>query len=327
MRKGPIAGTDSITGWGLKAFTDDMLSKIHAATLDVLETVGTLVACDEALDILERAGCWVDKKAQVVKFPQHIVKDAISKCPEQILLAGRDPKNDFLAGGREVGITTFGVGIYMIDLETGELRDSTQKDMEDITLLTDALPHIDVLTAPVTPREKPDESQDLHMAAAAFTYGSKHYHSDAEDGGHASKIIEMAAAVVGGKEELVRRPIVSFCVCPTSPLQLIGEACEVIIEAARNRIPISVLTMAMGGASSPLPLSGTLVTHNAEVLAGLVLAQMTNPGTPFIYGSSTTTFDMRHGTAVVGVPELGMISAAVSDLANYYGLPCYVAGG
>ncbi len=83
----------------------------------------------------------------------------------------------------------------------------------------------------------------------------------------------------------------------------------------------------MAGASSPLPLSGTLITHNAEVLAGLVLAQAKQKGSPFIYGSSTTTFDMKKGTAVVGVPELGMISAAVSNMANYYGLPSYVAGG
>ncbi len=136
-----------------------------------------------------------------------------------------------------MGFTTFGVGIQMEDLETGELRDSVQKDVEQITLLTDALSNIDMLSAPVTPRDKPDAVQDLHMAAAAFTYGSKHYHSDAEDGSHASKIIDMAAAAVGGKEALVRRPIVSFCTCPTSPLQIIEEACEVNIVAAKNRIP------------------------------------------------------------------------------------------
>lgn len=42
---------------------------------------------------------------------------------------------------------------------------------------------------------------------------------------------------------------------------------------------------------------------------------------------STTTFDMKHGTAVVGVPEMAMISAGAAELANYYGLPSYVAGG
>lgn len=64
----------------------------------------------------------------------------------------------------------------------------------------------------------------------------------------------------------------------------ISSACaEVIIQAARHWIPVGVLSMAMGGASSPISVSGTLVTHNAEVLGGIVLAQITNPGTPVTY--------------------------------------------
>ena len=128
-------------------------------------------------------------------------------------------------------------------------------------------------------------------------------------------------------DELRRRPLVSALVCPTSPLELHTHTAEIIIECAKAGVPVNVLSMAMSGASSPVTVGGTLVTHNAEVLSGIVLAQITNPGTPVIYGSSSTTFDMRHGTAVVGVPEMAMISAAAADLANYYGLPSYVAGG
>jgi len=189
------------------------------------------------------------------------------------------------------------------------------------------LPHMDILTAPVTARDKPDASADLHMLEAALINCTKHYASDAEDGARTLKLIEMAAAVAGGTEELKRRPIVSFGICPTSPLQIIESSAEVVIQAAKHWMPINVLSMVMAGASSPISLSGALVTHNAEVLAGIILAQMTNPGTPVIYGSSSTTLDMRHATAVVGVPEMAMISAGAAELANYYGLPSYVAGG
>jgi trimethylamine--corrinoid protein Co-methyltransferase len=84
--------------------------------------------------------------------------------------------------------------------------------------------------------------------------------------------------------------------------------------------------MAMAGGSSPVHLAGTLVTHNAEVLSGIVLAQLVKPGAPVWYGSSTTTFDLKKGTAPVGSPELGLISAAVAKLGQYYGLPTFVAG-
>jgi trimethylamine--corrinoid protein Co-methyltransferase len=213
------------------------------------------------------------------------------------------------------------------DLETGEIRNSTKQDVADLARLADALPHIDVLTAPVTARDKPDESSHLHMLEAAVANSSKHYGSDATDGSLAKLLIEMSAAVAGGLEELKQRPILDLGTCPTSPLQIGEESAEVVIECAKHWIPCTVLSMVMAGASSPISLSGALVVHNAEVLAGLVLAQLTNPGTPVIYGSSSTTLDMKQGGAVVGVPEMAMISAGVADLANYYGLPSFVAGG
>ena len=114
--------------------------------------------------------------------------------------------------------------------------------------------------------------------------------------------------------------------CPTSPLEIGTNFCQVIIQAARYNMPCNVLSMAMSGGSSPVQLAGTIVTHNAEVLAGIVLSQLTVPGAPVWYGSSTTAFDLRKGTAPVGAPEIGLISAAVVEMGEYYNLPTYVAG-
>jgi len=327
MKRGPTAGTCMNTGWGLKTLTPDALDKIHAATLDVLLSTGVRVDSPEALGILDRGGCWVNRKTGVVRFPEHIVKQTLALCPSQILLAGRDPEKDFMMGGREVGFTTFGTGVQVEDLETGEIRDSTKQDVARIARITDALEHMDVLSSPVEARDKPASSHDLHMFEAVLMNCTKHYACEAQDGPRMTTMIEMAKVVAGGRDALKRRPIFSMSACPTSPLQLIEEAADVIVVSAKNWIPINVLSMVMAGATSPISVSGALVTHNAEVLAGIILAQLTNPGAPVIYGSSSTTFDMRYGTAVVGVPEMAMISAAAADLANYYGLPSYVAGG
>jgi len=139
-------------------------------------------------------------------------------------------------------------------------------------------------------------------------------------------IFEMAAEIVGGADELRRRPIVYNGVCPVSPLKLPHEATEVIIETARWWIPNNILSMAMAGGSSPVTLAGTLVTHNAEVLSGITLAQLTERGAPCIYGSSTTAMDLKLAAACVGSPELAMISAAVTQMARRYLLPSFVAG-
>ena len=123
------------------------------------------------------------------------------------------------------------------------------------------------------------------------------------------------------------RPIFSFNVCPTSPLRLTLEFCQVVIDSARLGVPLNIISMAMSGGSAPVTLAGTLVVHNAEVLGAITLSQLVRKGTPVIYASSTTSMDLRLGTASVGCPELGMISAAVAKLAQYYQLPNWVAGG
>ena len=97
--------------------------------------------------------------------------------------------------------------------------------------------------------------------------------------------------------------------------------------AARSGMAVNILSMAMAGGSSPVTLAGTLVNHNAEVLSGIVLSQLTRKGAKVIYGSSTTAMDLRLASASVGSPECAMISGAVARLARYYALPSFVAGG
>ena len=51
--------------------------------------------------------------------------------------------------------------------------------------------------------------------------------------------------------------------------------------------------MCMAGGTTPQTLAGTLVVHNAEVLAGITMVQLAERGAPVIYSSSTH----RHGPA------------------------------
>lgn len=115
--------------------------------------------------------------------------------------------------------------------------------------------------------------------------------------------------------------------CPVSPLRLTEEFCDMIMEGSRQGLALMILSMAMSGGSSSVHLAGTLVGHNAEILAGITLAQLVNKGARCFYGSSTTAMDLRFGSASVGSPELAMISAANAGMANYYNLPSYISGG
>ena len=326
MKRNPHAGHRGSGGLSLNVLTDDELSDIHLATLEVLRQTGVWVEDDEALDVFEQGGADVDREARIVRLPAHVVDDAIRSAPPTITLCGRTPDRDVVLEPGRVGFTNFGEGIKVTDLETGELREPTKRDVAEATRLIDALPEIDVLERPVGAHDVPQDAVPLHNAEAIFANTTKHVFIGPINGRLLERIVDMAAAVVGGAATLRRRPLVSFITCPVSPLKLVKDCCEIIMGAVRSGSAVNVLSMAMAGASSPISLSGTLVTHNAEVLSGVTLAQLTARGAPVLYGSSTTAMDLRLASASVGSPECGLINAAVAQLARFYLLPSWVAG-
>ncbi|PKL57495.1 MAG: Trimethylamine methyltransferase MttB, partial [Methanomicrobiales archaeon HGW-Methanomicrobiales-5] len=198
-------------------FSNDELEEIHYATLEVLENVGILVFCDEALEILDGAGADVDKTNNTVRFPQWLVEDAIRSAPRKILLAGRDPKHDMVCEGRRVGFTNFGAGVMIVDPYTGEMKETTKKDVGQTALVCDALDTVDIYSSAVVGRDMPEATVDLHEAEAFLSNTTKHcQHIDLTGGAGARGFLEMGAAIVGGMEELHRRPVISALVCPVS---------------------------------------------------------------------------------------------------------------
>jgi trimethylamine---corrinoid protein Co-methyltransferase len=326
MKRNRIAGRTSFVGCSLSLFSPEDLEMIHDATLEVLEYTGLYVQSNDAIDIYEGGGCIVDRKKQIVKIPAHVVEDAIQSSPKKVVLAGRDLKHDIVLESGRVNFCPFGEGVMVIDPYSGEYRKSTKKDKGDVARLVDALDQYDMLENTVAPRDVHPELESLHNYEVTISNTTKHVPQPCHDKRSAQLLIEMAAAVAGGKENLKDRPIVSGCTCPQSPLTISAGCADPIIEYARANLPQNILSMALAGATSPVTLAGTLVTHNAEVLGGIVLAQLTRKGAPVMYGSSTSMIDLKLTTATVGCPELGLISAAVAKLAQMYLLPSYVAG-
>ena len=314
-------------GLSLSSLTDDELFDIHLATLEVLEKTGLFIESDKAIETFDGAGAEVDRRNRIVKLPPYLVEDAIRSAPSKVLLAGRDPSCDKVLEAGRVHFTNFSEGIEVVDPFNGDRRPPLKADLANAAKLVDYLDDIDVCEKAVGSSDVSQSVMPLHNAEAMLTNTSKHCCVGPGSGFLLKKLVKMAGIIVGGIRKLRERPILSFTTCPVSPLQLINECCDIIMEAARTRSVINILSMAMAGGTSPVTLAGTLVTHNAEVLGGITLNQLTCKGAPVIYGSSTTAMDLKIGAASVGTPECAIISGAVARLARYYALPSYVAGG
>lgn len=325
-------GKKSQQGVSIELFSDEDILKIDHATMDVLSTFGIQVSDEEGLKIFKNAGCDVDMKTKIVKIPEWLVRESLAKAPSQFYLYGREEKNTFEQEHKgRVHFTCFGTGIQVCRYEgPGKYKttDSDETDLANCAKLVDWAENIDYFSLPVSARNWAGKgAQDVHEMLTSLKNTTKHFHHIDPVAANVKFYWDLAVAYYGGDAKMAKeKPIFSMLVCPTSPLELSHNASQVIIQGARYGVPVNVLSMAMAGGSSSIHLAGTLVTHSAEVLSGIVLAQLVSPGAPVWYGSSTTTFDLKHGTAPVGSPELGLISASVAKLGQFYGLPVFVAG-
>ncbi len=326
MKRNLFAGGMRSRGLSVNVFTESELDDIHLASLEVLERTGVFVEAQDARDIFKDGGCTIDAETRMVRIPPHVVEEAIASSPSKYVLCGRDPKNDFLMEPGRVAFTNFSEGIAVVDVDTGRVRECTLQDVGDIARLNDYLSEMDTHEISVGARDVPPETAAVHNTEAQLLNTTKPLGVGPLSGVECNAIFRMCAEVVGGADELRARPIVYGGVCPVSPLKLPKDATEVIIECSRWGIPDNILSMAMAGGSSPVTLSGTLVTHNAEVLAGITLAQLVERGSPVMYGSSTTAMDLKLAAASVGSPEIALISAGVAQLARRYMIPSFVAG-
>jgi trimethylamine--corrinoid protein Co-methyltransferase len=326
MKRGGHAGAPRLDGIGMRPLSDGDLDDIHLASLEVLERTGMWVEADDAFDIFADGGCRVDRETRRVRIPAELVEEAIRSTPPIIRWCGRDPKNDIVLGGGRLAFMNFGEAIQINDLTTGENRPTVTADVADICTVVDWCGEIDVYEAAITPRDCHEHVATVHHFANALPHITKPMMF-----GPLSKIeqqacLDMAAAVVGGHDALRERPITGFGMCSVSPLQLTEQGSDVCLDTARAGLPLSILSMCMAGGSSPQTLAGTLVLHNAEVLAGITLVQLAERGAPVLYSSSTTGMDLRLGAASVGTPETALLNACIGQIAARYSIPCWVAG-
>src|SRR5262249_35085318 len=85
---------------------------------------------------------------------------------------------------------------------------------------------------------------------------------------------------------------------------------------AGQRVPVPRL-----GVMPPAALGGPTVFHTADVLAGIVLAQLVKPGAPVLFGGAPATFHMKTAQSPMAAIEALYLDVAYVAVAKYLGLP------
>jgi len=291
--------------------------RIHGASLSLLEDPGVKIEHDAIGGMLRKAGASDGPDAQVLRFPRKMVNEYLALAPKAVRFADRSGAVRELKAGDPSRFWT-GAALNYLDLEGG-LREITSRDLADFARLIDALDGVDALVGtamsdvPPTARDFVGlrvmaENTRKHLRALSFT----------PTGSEAMR--EMARVLAGG--ELAERPVLSMGFTAHGPLRWTNLALDIYLRSAGDKIPVTVNGEPAAGVSGPVTLAGALAVGNAEVLAGIVLNQVIEPGRPCIHNLGFShILDMKTAVAVTGGPEVCLLAAAGAELARLYGLP------
>jgi len=180
--------------------------------------------------------------------------------------------------------------------------------------------NVSTLTPLFTPQDVPPAGMSLWVYADTIANTAKPVHGPGVQ----------TAREVRAVAELARiacpEGTVTIAISPLSPLGFPDDVVEALVETARLGLPLGPLPCPILGATSPLSIAGGLAQQNAEVLASIVLAELTRPGLPIFYCGRLSAMNLRTGLSVWGAPEIGLIGAGAVELGHAYHLPVNVYG-
>lgn len=297
---------------------------VHEKSVEILQEVGFCVPDNNVLARLDSAGFQVDLDSQMVRITPELLDAALKSLPRDVRLYNRDG-GVLTQFGVESCFMGAGTPVNVFDLHTGEHRSATRQDVHNLITIQDALPQVDVVRPTVTATDQ-GEFSDLVEIAELIRNTSKPIVHRTLSPERVDAAVEMLFAVSGSEGAFHMQPNFATLYCPISPGYFTPENVQCMLKWAEYGVPITLLSMAMGGASAPVTLLGELIVINTDILAWIVALQILYPGTPLLYGSVSAVLDMKTGLLPLGAPERGMINSGAAIMGHYYGIPSMCGG-
>ncbi|HCY86006.1 MAG TPA: hypothetical protein DHV36_12795 [Desulfobacteraceae bacterium] len=310
---------------------EDTLNRIHEATLDVLANTGIVFQSEECCNIFKEHGARVD--GQTVYMPEKMVNKAIESAPSQFEWTARNTERSITVGARQEGIHVCHNNgpIYIQDMDKGR-RLGTMTDLANLYKLAQQSRTCGIVgQIPVEPADITHSLRYLDIFRQLLKHSDKPLFGYVGNREELSRMFDLVRISLGADltdDAVFDRHRIAVSLNPLSPLQFDEIPCETLLHFARLKQPVMVLTCAMAGVTSPVDPMGTVVLQNAEILAGLTLAQLVNPGTPVVYSPASAVPNMRTASYITGSPVSNLINMVSVQMAReLYNVPSRCMAG
>jgi trimethylamine--corrinoid protein Co-methyltransferase len=307
----------------LEVLSKDEIETIHNNTLELLESIGVKVESPETRNFLKENGCFeAEETNNFIKFPEDLVKKQLKTVPNSFSLWGHDGSFQLDIDTKTVNFATVGTPVKIYDPESKKgIRKTVLSDTIKQIRIVDTLKNIHCSHVDVWPNDIPYTELHWHAINAWAHNSSKPYGLGCLGKTASLDMMNLLSIIVGGEEELKKRPRLVGFYNPTSPLLHTQILLNGLAVFAEYNQPLIVAPAASAGSTAPVTLAGLLVQANMETLSAIVLTQLINSGAPVFYSSMSAPMDPSTGNVAWGSIETGLITAATAQLARFYDIP------
>ena len=315
-------------GGAYRPLSESGLHAIHDTALRLLAELGM----GEVPEVLERRllESGAIKAGDRLLFPREMVERLVACAAREFVFHGRDPARSIRVGGQRVFFGTGGAAVQTLDIDSGDYRPSTLRDLHDFTRLQDTLANVSWFTRCCVATDLPDILDlDVNTVFALLKGTTKPVATSFTVAEHVAPIMRLVDIALGGEGDSGRfreTPFLKAHISPViSPMRYGEDAVAVTLACMAHGIPLSCITAAQSGATAPATLAGFLAQSLAETLASLVMVNAFHPGYPMVFSNWPLVVDLRTGSFVGGGGEISVMNAASAQLSNWLGLPSGVA--
>ncbi|MGM0368187.1 MAG: trimethylamine methyltransferase family protein [Actinomycetota bacterium] len=290
----------------IKILSDSKVEQIHSATLQVLEDVGFKYESEKALKVLDKRGCKVDYETKIAKIPPHIVEECIRSTPSSFMVKARDSEKNVRFGANTLYFMN-SAGARFSDIETGKVTMPTIEQNNEAVIVSDALDSVHVFPS-YTPYFELEGVPPV-MSCPVSCAQRMRYSTKPSRGAQPtdSFIWETQVAQAVGSQLL-------GCVEGAAPLSLSEDACNAAFYYLDAGFPIYIASGSIMGGSHPVTVAGASVSHNAELLAIIVLLQTIRPGCGIIANNFVSAMNMKTGDLNFGSAAIGLHQMAYNQI-------------
>jgi trimethylamine--corrinoid protein Co-methyltransferase len=314
-------------GGHYKPLSDHDMVLIHQTALTILEEIGMGSPTPEIIAAATAKGAYMSPEGRLC-FPRALIEDLISIANKDFVHFAPNPKHDIHIKGEDVHFRTSGEAVFVLNHQTKSTRPSTLLDVYDFARLADQLDNLHSFAQTVVATEFSHDAylHDINVLYAQLCGTQKAIAMSTATASHVDVFVKLLDMIAGGEGEFIKRPFVLFGGCPiVSPLRFGTENAEVLVRCAQLGLPYDIAVASQAGATAPAALAGSLAQTFAETLAALAVVNLINPGTPFLMGHWPFISDLRTGSFTGGSGEQALVSSAIAQLSNFYGLPSSVS--